>query len=432
MSSRTLAGSLGLEGDWNLGEDNWKDGMDSNLLRLSVLAKPVAIDLVSATPGAPAEGDVYLFAETHLTHANAVAVYDEGIWTYITPEVGWLCYDIAGVTMRLFDGTSWGEFSSGGGGGGGGVAVTPAVIRGSGIQSSSSASYTVNFPAGTLAGDRAVIFVGHAFGINVPTGWSALDDKPGTNWGGTTITRVLTATDIATGSVNVTTGGAFNGVVAIVTFVGATGGIRLPAYASRNASGAASRTLATDGSPVTSDMVIAFGSNRNASANTISYGVSLQTVNATAASGALSAAAPAISGSGLSATFNYGTSTGTTGDYQVVLVVEGVSGVAINLSEVTTQTATSANLNPVNAGKYQRWTNAAAKTLTVQPQSSVAQPDNGEWHIRNAGAANLTLVAGSGVTINAPAGGTLIVPLNGTVTLKRAAADVFDLMGLTT
>lgn len=83
-----------------------------------------------------------------------------------------------------------------------------------------------------------------------------------------------------------------------------------------------------------------------------------------------------------------------------------------------------------DVSKYVRMVGAAAKTATVSPNTTTALPA-GEWHIRNAGAGDLTIVAGSGVTINPPAGGTLVVPQNGTVTLKRISADLFDLLGQT-
>lgn len=98
---------------------------------------------------------------------------------------------------------------------------------------------------------------------------------------------------------------------------------------------------------------------------------------------------------------------------------------------VATETGTAANLLAANAGTYTRWTNTAAKTLTVQPDSTEAQEVNSEWHIRNAGAADLTLVEGSGVTINVPNGGTLAVPEGGTVTLKCVDTDEYDLLGQT-
>lgn len=78
-----------------------------------------------------------------------------------------------------------------------------------------------------------------------------------------------------------------------------------------------------------------------------------------------------------------------------------------------------------------RFTASSAKTCTFRPNSVEALPANGEWHLRNAGAGNLTLTPGSGVTLNAPYSGTLVVPPQGTVTVKRVAADLFDVMGVT-
>lgn len=90
------------------------------------------------------------------------------------------------------------------------------------------------------------------------------------------------------------------------------------------------------------------------------------------------------------------------------------------------------NLLAADASKYLRFTYAAgAKTLTVQPNSTEALPANGEWHIRNSAANNLTIATGVGVTINPPTGGTLVLQPQMTVTLKRVAADTFDLIGQT-
>ena len=58
-------------------------------------------------------------------------------------------------------------------------------------------------------------------------------------------------------------------------------------------------------------------------------------------------------------------------------------------------------------------------------------PANTEVHIRRAGAGNLTLTPGSGVTLNAPAGGTLVLADRMSVTLKRAAENVWDVIGQT-
>lgn len=123
MASRTLAGSLGLKGDWDLGEDGWKDENDLNLLKLSVTVQGRALSLVSATPGAPTEGDIHLFSDTHPTQPGKIGVYDEATWKYITPQEGWRMFDVGSDFLREFDGTTWIEVTSGGGG-----AVTESIV----------------------------------------------------------------------------------------------------------------------------------------------------------------------------------------------------------------------------------------------------------------------------------------------------------------
>lgn len=86
---------------------------------------------------------------------------------------------------------------------------------------------------------------------------------------------------------------------------------------------------------------------------------------------------------------------------------------------------------PGDEGNYIRLTASGTKTVSVDTNATTALPANGEWHFRNVGAGDATFDPEPGVTINPPAGGTLVVPEGGTVTLKRAAADVFDLLGLT-
>lgn len=108
-----------------------------------------------------------------------------------------------------------------------------------------------------------------------------------------------------------------------------------------------------------------------------------------------------------------------------------VPGKPINTATVITKTGASYNLDPAENSQYQNWTSGFSKTLTVLNNSTTAQPNDGEWHIRNSGTADLTIVADTGVTITPPFGGTLVIPQNGTVTLKRISANVFQLFGVT-
>lgn len=108
---------------------------------------------------------------------------------------------------------------------------------------------------------------------------------------------------------------------------------------------------------------------------------------------------------------------------------DGADGVGSSAIEVIA--VTSYNLLAADVNKYLLFTAATPKTLTVRPDATEALPVNGEWHVRNRGAGNITLTAGAGVTLNIPTGGNLIVPTGGTVTLKRTAINVFDVIGVT-
>lgn len=109
MPSRTLP-NLALKAFYDLGEDGWADEVSLNFLKLSVLTQAGVIDKVSATPGSPDDGDVYLFDESHPTQANTVAVYDVDTWKYFTPIEGWLIYNRTANYFEVFSGTTWSEF----------------------------------------------------------------------------------------------------------------------------------------------------------------------------------------------------------------------------------------------------------------------------------------------------------------------------------
>jgi len=88
-------------------------------------------------------------------------------------------------------------------------------------------------------------------------------------------------------------------------------------------------------------------------------------------------------------------------------------------------------LAPGDDGNYIRMTKATAKVVNIATNATTALPNDGEWHIRNVGANNLTITPAGGVTANVPSGGTLVMAPGMTVTLKRAGVDVFDILGQT-
>ncbi|MGF6694748.1 hypothetical protein M2318_004837 [Metapseudomonas resinovorans] len=98
---------------------------------------------------------------------------------------------------------------------------------------------------------------------------------------------------------------------------------------------------------------------------------------------------------------------------------------------VLTESTTARTAVLGDAGSYLRFTNGGASTYTVAPQADVAWSADAEIHIRRGAAANLTLTPGSGVTLNAPSGGTLVMTNAMSVTLKRVAENVWDVIGQT-
>ncbi len=107
MASRIMAGSLGLSGDWLLGEDLWKDENDTNLLWLSVFTQGRVIDVVAAEPGVPVQGDIYILNAAHATNPNKIAAYDEGGWRYKMPLTGWRMYNTTTGKFVQFTGAAW-------------------------------------------------------------------------------------------------------------------------------------------------------------------------------------------------------------------------------------------------------------------------------------------------------------------------------------
>ena len=207
----------------------------------------------------------------------------------------------------------------------GGGATTPA-LRGTGLQVSSASSYTVTWPAGTLAGDLGVIFTGSGFSITVPTGWTVIDSQVGANLNGVTFYRVLNSTDIATGNVVVAATGLFSSAVGIVTFVGVPQGIEntnfgLRTFVSfRSAAATTSITLVTDGSPViTTDFAVYFGAHRGTGTDSVSLGANQRQANDGVVSACIFAGTVASAG-GISPVYTYPTYGASPGNYSIVAV----------------------------------------------------------------------------------------------------------------
>jgi hypothetical protein len=223
--------------------------------------------------------------------------------------------EIAGAQIieAVFDGTNWqivgggsggsGAGGSGGGGGGGagsglgdvipagaidGVNTiftiptdgspgpdsgTPTGLRGSAIQAGTgSNNITINFPAGAVAGDLAILFCGYAYPVDVPSGWDTEYSFTTGLWNVFAASRVLTSGDISAGNVNVSNAGPYLGVnfdmcLGIAVFVGAGGGVR--ETQGNDASGTTTITNSTSAAVQSSDTAIYWATNRSTSSPTL-------------------------------------------------------------------------------------------------------------------------------------------------------------------
>lgn len=124
MAARTLPG-LGLVAYWEAGENNWKDGMDLNLLKLSVLSQLSVVSATVALPGAATNGMTYI-VPTGGADAGKIAVRDNGAWVMLTPIEGFLAYVRDTDKYMTFDGLAWADLATGGGSGGDGLEDAPS------------------------------------------------------------------------------------------------------------------------------------------------------------------------------------------------------------------------------------------------------------------------------------------------------------------
>lgn len=119
------------------------------------------------------------------------------------------------------------------------------------------------------------------------------------------------------------------------------------------------------------------------------------------------------------------------GTKHIAVVVDGFTMHNAVAPQLVTHTTTSKSTAIGDTGAYIRFTNAGAKTYTIEPNATTPLQVDAEIVVHNVGAGDLTLVAGSGVTLNAPAGGSLVIQQNSTATIKKVATDEFDITGQT-
>ena len=100
MASREVPG-LGLKAFWDLYETSWKTGMDENLWNLSVLVQTRIIDFVETEPSSPEHGDIYVITDGEF--ANHLVVFDVDLWVPVVPFDGQLIYNSNDKEVYKYD-----------------------------------------------------------------------------------------------------------------------------------------------------------------------------------------------------------------------------------------------------------------------------------------------------------------------------------------
>jgi len=111
MPNRAL-NNLGLNTDWDLGEDGWKAGVDHNWLLLDTLAQARVLEIGrNDPPASPANGDIYAIGEAPtgdwLDHPGELALRDADAWTFVAPLAGWEVYNQADTRRYRYTATGW-------------------------------------------------------------------------------------------------------------------------------------------------------------------------------------------------------------------------------------------------------------------------------------------------------------------------------------
>lgn len=112
----------------------------------------------------------------------------------------------------------------------------------------------------------------------------------------------------------------------------------------------------------------------------------------------------------------------------VTELIETRDNSAAKHNTIVSVTGTTYTFLLTDDDRYNRFSNAAAQTATVPPNSSVAFTTGAKLTARAVGAGQVTIAAGAGVTINT-AETLLLRAQHSTATLIKVATDEWDLMG---
>lgn len=400
MAGERIVPGLGLTAYWNLGDNGWKPGMDSNLLLLSAVAQLAPLSIVTSMPGSPTNGDIHIVDGG--SEDNKVAIRDNGAWVYLTPQEGWKAWLRDSDSLYIFDGTAWVEQSSGGGAG------TDLAYTASTRLLASSTGSDVTLPlvgsdAGLMDAADKTKLDGVASGATANSADSVLLDRA--NHTGTQAQSTITDldTDLAakapinsptfTGTVVLPDAQVVNGVTLSdeegdTTFLRGDG-----VYATPSGGGGGA---GTDLSYTASTRVLASSTGADATLPLVGSDPGLMTASdKTKLDGVASAATANSADAVLLARANH---TGTQAQSTIVDLVSDLEAKAPRLTPFKIETA-SYGLVVGDEGYAILMNIASANDLTVPTNATQAIPLGATIFVTSIGAGQTTIVASGGVTI---------------------------------
>lgn len=115
MSGERALPGLGLYGFWTSGSNGYRNQQGGNYRMISALLNRKVKSRVTALPGSPTYGDVYIVPSGAGSHPNEVALreYDTDgvtpIWYYYVPAKGWMFWVEDESKFYHWNGTAWTE-----------------------------------------------------------------------------------------------------------------------------------------------------------------------------------------------------------------------------------------------------------------------------------------------------------------------------------
>lgn len=106
MVGEVSAPGLGIDAGWDDGSDGWGAGLNSGLVRLSMIAHAIVASRTTSLPGSPTQGDMYI-VPTGDANGDSIAGYHKGAWVYVTPVEGMTIYVQDDDEDVTWDGTAW-------------------------------------------------------------------------------------------------------------------------------------------------------------------------------------------------------------------------------------------------------------------------------------------------------------------------------------